>query len=154
MPTNSSATVMPASRTTRRPDLATELRVLILRLSRRIRTESNPADVSESQYCVLSGLTLNGPMTPRALAERDHVQPPTMTRTIATLEAAGHVTRSSHPSDGRQVLIELTPSGASLVRETRKRRNVWMAERLKGITAEEREVLTQAVRILERMATD
>ena len=150
MSTSSPAPV-PASRTRKRPDLATDLRITVQRLSRRIRSESDPGALSEAQYSVLAGLHHHGPSTPRAIAERESVQPPTMTRTLAYLEKAELVTRSDHPTDGRQVVIELTAAGADLVKETRRRRNHWMAQHLRGLSADERATLTDAVTILRRV---
>lgn len=151
MPTPSPSTTTTASRTRGRPDLATELRVTVLRLSRRIRSEAGSGDLSEAQYSVLAGLAHHGPSTPRALAERDGVQPPTMTRTLASLESAGLIARTDHPTDGRQVLIELSDAGAERVRETRRRRNAWMDKRLRGLTPQERATLAEAVTILRRV---
>ena len=147
--TSSSPAPAPASRS--RPDLATELRITVQRLSRRLRAESDPGELGESQFSVLAGLHHHGPSTPRAIAERESVQPPTMTRTLAYLEKAELVTRSDHPTDGRQVVIELTTAGADLVKETRRRRNHWMVQHLRGLTADERATLTDAVTILRRV---
>ncbi len=141
-----------ASRTRSSVDLATELRVTVLRLSRKIRSAAGSGDLSEAQYCVLAGLTHHGASTPRALAERDGVQPPTMTRTIATLESAGLVVRTAHPTDGRQVHIELTDEGAAVVAETRRRRNAWTDDLLRSLSAEERSTVEEAVAILRRVA--
>lgn len=149
MPTSSPSTTT-ASRS--QNDLATELRVTVLRLSRRIRSEAVSGDLSEAQYCVLAGLSHHGPTTPRALAERDGVQPPTMTRTIAALESAGLVARSAHPTDGRQVHIELTDAGADVVAETRRLRNAWMDDMLRGLSAKDRTTLEEAVAILRQVA--
>jgi len=150
--TNSSPSTTTASRTRQHPDLATELRVTVLRLSRKIRSAAVVGELSEAQYCVLAGLTHHGPSTPRALAERDGVQPPTMTRTIAALESAGLVVRTAHPTDGRQVHIELTDAGVAVVDETRRRRTEWMEEMLRHLTAEERATVEEAVAILRQVA--
>lgn len=141
----------PASRSRRRPDLATDLRITVQRLSRRIRSEADPGDVGEAQYSVLAGLHHHGPSTPGAIADREGVQPPTMTRTLATLDKAGLVARSAHPTDGRQVLIDISAAGRELVQETRRRRNHWMAQHLRGLSPEERATLTDAVAILRRV---
>ncbi|WP_426565667.1 MarR family winged helix-turn-helix transcriptional regulator [Angustibacter sp. McL0619] len=109
-------------------------------------------DVTPGQYSVLAGLDVVGPMTPRELAVREKVQPPSMTRTIAALEQLGLVDRTDHPSDGRQVLVSLSAHGATVVRETRKRRDAWFAKRLAEATPAEREVLAQAAVILNRLA--
>lgn len=148
MPTSSPATA-PASR--KRPDLATDLRITVQRLSRRIRSESDPGDLTEAQYSVLAGLYRYGPSTPGAIADREGVQPPSMTRTLASLEKDALVARSAHPTDGRQVVIELSDAGVQLIKETRRRRNHWMAQHLRGLTAEERATLSDAVAILRRV---
>lgn len=149
--TSSSPAPAPASRARTRPDLATELRITVQRLSRRIRSDADPGDLSEAQYSVLAGLHHNGPATPGAIAEREGVQPPTMTRTLAVLEKAELVARSAHPTDGRQVVIELSVAGSDLVKETRRRRNHWMAQHLRGLSADERATLGEAVAILRRV---
>ena len=132
--------------------LAVELRMAVMRTSRRLRQERSVDDVTPGQYSVLAFLDVHGPMTPRELADREKVQPPSMTRTIAALEQLGLVGRTAHPSDGRQVLVSLTAQGATVVRETRKRRDAWLAKRLAEATPAEREVLAQAAAILTRLA--
>ena len=88
--------------------LAVELRMAVMRTSRRLRQERSVDDVTPGQYSVLAFLDVQGPMTPRELADREKVQPPSMTRTVAALEQLGLVGRTDHPSDGRQVLVSLT----------------------------------------------
>ncbi len=51
-------------------------------------------------------------MTPGALAIRERVRPPSMTRVIASLADMGFVDRAPHPIDGRQVLVSVSESGA------------------------------------------
>ena len=47
-------------------------------------------------------------MTPGALATRERVRPPSMTRVIASLCELGFVARDAHPADGRQVLVSVS----------------------------------------------
>lgn len=148
-----SSSVQAAARVPR-PDLATDLRVTVLRLSRRIRTESAAGDLTEAQNCVLAALTRVGPMTPRALAEREHVTPPTMTRTLASLEAIEYVSREDHPTDGRQVVITITDAGSDYLARLRRRRSAWLATRLRELTVDERATLIAAEAILRRMAVE
>jgi DNA-binding MarR family transcriptional regulator len=75
-----------------------------------------------------------------------------MTRTLATLTEAGLVTREAHPADGRQVIVRLTPQGRATVRETRRRRDVWLARRLADLEPAERQVLADAAHLLRRIA--
>jgi DNA-binding MarR family transcriptional regulator len=144
----------PAPPTSSRPtDLAGELRVALTLAVRRIRVERSDDSISDGQYAVLAHLANRGPMTPSALAELERVQPPPMTRTVNCLAEAGLVRREAHPTDGRQVLVQLTDAGAAEVRETRRRRNAWLAGRLAELEPAERETLTRATEILRRITT-
>ncbi len=131
--------------------LAADLRVALMRSVRRIRAERSNEDTTDGQYSVLARLDCDGPQTPRYLADHDHVQPPTMTRIINCLDDRGLVTRSPHPEDGRQVLVEITSQGRAEVGETRRRRNAWLAQQLADLTPQERDVLVQASEILRRV---
>ncbi|WP_182113092.1 MULTISPECIES: MarR family transcriptional regulator [unclassified Actinotalea] len=128
--------------------LAGELRVSLTHSVRRLRMERSSERITDGQYAALAALANRGPMTPTALAEDQHVQPPPMTRTVNALVEAGLARRDVHPTDGRQVLVHLTDAGREEVRETRRRRNEWLAKRLATLTPAEREVLAQASAIL------
>ncbi len=136
----------------RAPALAAELRTAVLRTSRRLRQERSTDDVTPGQYSVLAVLDRQGPCTPRELALHEHVQPPSMTRTVAALADLGLVDRTEHPTDGRQVLVALTPTGLEVVRETRRRRDAWLARRLAELTPAERDTLADAAALLLRVA--
>src|SRR3954470_15157828 len=138
---------MPSAR-----DLAGELRLAIGQASRRIRAERGAAGLTAPQYTVLVCLFKHGPMSPGQLAERERIQPPSMTRTVNGLVELGLVAKAEHPTDGRQVVVTLTERGVAEVAETRRRRDVWLTERLQEMTADERRVLTDAVELLRRIA--
>ena len=103
-------------------DLAGELRIAIGRASRRIR------------------------------AERERIQPPSMTRTVNSLVELGLVGKAEHPTDGRQVVVSLTGAGVAEVDETRRRRDAWLADRLRHMTPDERALLVDAAELLRRIA--
>ena len=132
--------------------VASALRLAVMRLARRLRGERSDSSLSISQIAALSTLERSGPLTPRELAAAERVQPPSMTRIASSLEAAGLVTRTDHPSDGRQVLLAASPTGVALVREDRRRRDAWLAQRLHGLPADDLEVLRRAAVVLERLA--
>jgi DNA-binding MarR family transcriptional regulator len=127
--------------------LASELRVATTLLVRRLRWERSSDAITDGQYGVLAALSARGPMTPSALAEDQHVQPPPMSRTINGLVEMGLVRREPHPSDRRQVLVSITEAGEAEVRETRRRRTEWLAQRLAALTPGEREILARAAKI-------
>lgn len=132
--------------------LAGDLRVALVRAVRRMRLERSSEQITDGQYSVLAALANRGPMTPSALAEHQHVQPPHMTRMVSALVGAGLVRRDADPSDGRQVLVSITSAGESEVRETRRRRNEWLAGRLGALSPEERELLARATVLLGRLS--
>lgn len=131
--------------------LAAELRVALMRSVRRIRFERSSDVITDGQYSVLAFVDREGPRTPRELAEHEHVQPPTMSRTLNALVESGYLTRTGHPDDGRQVLMAITPEGTREVQETRRRRDAWLARQLGGLSDAERRVLTEAAEILNRV---
>jgi DNA-binding MarR family transcriptional regulator len=132
--------------------IAADLRVAVMTLARRLRQQLSEDDISTGQFSVLAVLATKGPRTPRELAEFERVQPPSMTRTLSYLAAAGLVTRTDHPDDGRQVLISVTDRGLEVVHETRRRRTAWLAQRLAELTPDERATVASASAILSRLA--
>lgn len=131
--------------------VASELRLVIALLVRRLRSARSSAVITDGQYGVLAALAWRGPMTPSALAEDQRVQPPPMTRTVNALAEAGLVRRDPHPTDRRQVLVSITPAGVAEVEETRRRRTEWIAQRIATFTVEERRRLVEATKLLERL---
>jgi DNA-binding HxlR family transcriptional regulator len=121
---------MPTVRNVARTDagLASELRVSVMRLRRRLIVEGLPDDAFE------------------------RVQPPSMTRTVKLLETGGYLTRRAHDTDGRQVVVSLTDHGRDLVRADRARRDAWLSRRLSELTPEQRAVLRQAAPILDDLS--
>lgn len=130
--------------------IAGELRLACMRISRRIRFESTH-EVPPHQFSVLARLE-EAPRTPGELAEIERVSPPSMTRTVAALVERGLVARTADPSDGRQVILSLTPEARRVLREIRRRRDQWMTVRVKSLTPEEQDILRQAASILSRVA--
>jgi DNA-binding MarR family transcriptional regulator len=117
-----------------------------------LRAEKSDHELSDSQFSVLALLDRRGPLTPRALAELERVQPPSMTRTLSALLERGLVDRIADPADRRQAFIQLTGDGSVAVQETRKQRDVWLARRLADLDPKERAVLAEAAEILRRIA--
>ena len=132
--------------------LAADLRVALLRCTRRIRAEKSDLELSDTQYSVLSVLDRIGPLTLRELADHERVQPPSMTRAVNGLADRGLAARSDHPLDGRQVLVAVSEAGRAELRETRRRRDAWLARRLAELDPADRAVLAAAKDVLRRIA--
>jgi DNA-binding MarR family transcriptional regulator len=132
--------------------LAHDLRLAVMRFSRRLRNQRVDTSVTLTHLAALSTLKRNGPMSPGELAAQERVQPPSMTRVVVALEGMGLVTRTPHPTDGRQVIIGLTPAAEELLTEEARAREAWLSGRLQELTAEERAVLRGAAEIMEKLA--
>jgi DNA-binding MarR family transcriptional regulator len=138
---------------TRTAELASTMRVSVMRLSRRLRTERADHDLTLTQTSALAALDRHGPLTPRELADHEHVQPPSLTRTLAALEEQGLITRTPHATDGRQHLVALTTEAKALLKEDRRRRDAWLSRRLAELTQEERDLLRAAAPLLDRLTS-
>ena|SRR5256885_3977799 len=132
------------------PHLASRLRLAVARTARRLRQEAG-GGLSPTLTAALASIENHGPLTPSELADRERVKRPTATRLIGTLEENGYVTRTSDPSDRRSSLIAITPEGRELMRTLRTRKDAYLAQRLRKLSAEDRETLDRAADLLERL---
>ncbi len=125
-----------------------------MRLARQLRFRNPSSPVSLSQLSALTTLVNEGAMTPGALAIRERVRPPSMTRVIASLADMGFVVRVPHPVDGRQVLVSVSKSGAELVQAARRARQEWLAERLATLDSGQRDILRSAADLISALVDD
>jgi DNA-binding MarR family transcriptional regulator len=140
--------------TTPRADagLAGSLRDAVGRLSRRMRAERPATELSLGQLAALRTLERHGPMTASELAAHEKVQPPSMTRIVAALEAHGYLSRTPDPIDRRQVVVTASPAGRLLLAEDRRRKDAWLSRRLHALDLDDLAVLAAAVPVLEKLS--
>lgn len=131
--------------------LAAELRIAVMRTSRRLRAEAASREISPGQYSVLAAI-MNGPRTVGQLAAREQIQAPSMTRIVNGLAEAAFVSREENPQDKRQVLVRVTDSGAAALLRARSKRTEWLARRVAALTPEQRATLHEAALILQEMS--
>ena len=131
--------------------LASALRIAMMRVARRLRTAQADETLTLSQISALASLDRHGPCSPSALAEIERVQPPSMTRVIAALEERGLAVRAPHETDRRQSVLALSEAGRALLDETRRRRHAWLARCLEELPEADRAVLRAALPVLERL---
>jgi DNA-binding MarR family transcriptional regulator len=132
--------------------LASQLRISVMRLGRRLRLERTDDSMSLNQLAVMGTLDRHGSMSIGELAAHEKVRPPSITRTVGCLEDIGHVRRVPHQEDRRQVVVELTDLGQERLTADRRRRDAWLAQRIKELSKDERAALRAAAPILERLA--
>lgn len=134
--------------------LAGDLRIAVMRLARRLRAERAEVGLTLTQLSALAALERHGPTTPGNLAAIERVRPPSMTRVLNGLVDQGLVSRTAHPTDGRQVVVEVTDEARARLREDRRRREAWLAKRLSTLDAEKRRALRTVVPILEELVSE
>lgn len=135
-------------------DLAaiSQLRSSTMRLSRRLKHQRVEESLSPTEMGVLGTLARCGKATPGELARKEHVQPPSMTRIVAMLEEKGLVRREPHPEDRRQVVVSSTEQAETILAESRRRRNAWLAELAQGLDDDEWAALREAAPVLYKLA--
>jgi DNA-binding MarR family transcriptional regulator len=134
--------------------LASDLAIAVVRLTRHLRGRRAASPVSLTQLSALATLHREGPMTPGAIASRERVQPPSMTRVIASLADLGMVKREPHPTDGRQVIVTLSQSGVDVVVDEANAREEWLRAQLKRLDDEQMVTLREAVGIIESIVAE
>lgn len=75
------------------------------------------SDLTWTGFVVLWVIWIWGEPETRHAAEEAGISKGTLTGVVKTLEARGLVERQTHPSDGRLVLLRLTPAGQALMEE-------------------------------------
>ena len=132
--------------------LADRLHSAAIHLLRRLRRQDEASGLSAPRLSALSVVVYAGPLTLGALAAAEQVRPPTMTRLVAALEAAGLVERMASPDDRRRVLLRATPAGERLLREGRTRRVESLARHLTALPPADRAALERAAEVLDDLA--
>lgn len=128
--------------------LSSDLSLAVIRLARQLRFRRPDSPVSLSQLSALATVAKEGPMTPGALAIRERVRPPSMTRVIASLVDLGFIDRTAHPDDRRQVLVSVSPAGVELIEAERKASREWLQQRLAELTPAQRQTLREAADLM------
>jgi DNA-binding MarR family transcriptional regulator len=120
-------------------------------LIRRVRAAVASHDLSMTQIMVLARLAKGGPATAADLARAEGMKPQSMGTVIAELEKLGLVERQPHPTDGRQMVIELTESGARLRAVAGQEKQTWLAQAVAQLAEPDQAALFAAKRIIERL---
>jgi DNA-binding MarR family transcriptional regulator len=123
---------MPTTTQADAVEVATQLRPVLLRVSRELRREAQQFGVTGGQATLLAQVEKHGGVGLGELAAGEGVSAAAMSKHVDRLEAAGLVTRTPG-GDRRRVRIELTPAGRRTLRRVRSHRTAWLAQRLGGL---------------------
>lgn len=129
--------------------LASDLRVVLGQLVRRLRAEHR---FPLSQGTVLGRLDREGAQSVSDLATAERVRPQSMAQTVADLEADGFVQRDPDPGDRRRALVSLTETGKERLYADRRHREGWLAKAIDELPTEDRATVERAIVLLRRLA--
>src|SRR6266511_2235951 len=122
-------------------ELADRLHSAAIHLLRRVAREDLESGLGGPALSALSVIVFGGAISLGRLADAERVRPPTMTRTVQGLEAAGLVRREPDARDRRVINLSATAKGRRVLHAARARRVEALASALEALTAEERRML-------------
>ncbi|CDO89557.1 MarR family transcriptional regulator [Mycobacterium triplex] len=130
--------------------LGADLLAVVARLNR-LATQRIQMPLPAAQARLLATVEVHGEARIGDLAAVDHCSQPTMTTQVRRLEDAGLVSRTVDPGDARAVRIRITPEGRRTLNAVRADRAAAIEPQLAMLEPADREVLTEAVRVLRRL---
>lgn len=133
-------------------DLADRLHSAAIHVLRRVAREDTASGLGGPALSALSVVVFGGSITLGKLAEAERVRPPTMTRTVQGLEAAGLVRREQDEEDRRIVNVQATSRGVQVLQAARARRVAALAASLDSLGERDRSTLEHAAELLESLA--
>lgn len=133
--------------------VAGDLRIVLGQLVRRLRENPGGSDLTKSQSSVLGCLEREGPKTATDLARVQGIRPQSMATIVAALEAAGLITRSPDPTDGRKTILNITDKAREQYHTGRLAREDWLTQAMTAtLTADEIARVAAVIRLLDRIA--
>jgi DNA-binding MarR family transcriptional regulator len=135
-------------------ELATRLRFALIPLSRRLRQQNGP-DITASQASALATIhRRGGAVTVGELADIERVSSPMITKIAKNLEELGLVTRTVDSADRRVTRLAITPEGQRRLERSRRRKNAWLATRLRTLDEADLAAIEAIIPVLERISAD
>lgn len=131
-------------------DVAVRLRTAVTRLSRRLRQESL-GGISPAQASVLAMVSRLESPTLGELAKAEQIQPPTLTKLVATMEAAGLLERQSDGDDKRVARVVVTREGSAELNRIRQSKTAFLVHQLADLSPNDAEHVVALVELLERL---
>ncbi|WP_413666990.1 MarR family winged helix-turn-helix transcriptional regulator [Mucilaginibacter sp. Mucisp86] len=133
--------------------LASELRFIIGRLSKKIRKTSATAEkLSLTERSTMALIFQHEEILPNELAAMEKITTQSMSQILSNLLNLGLIKRRISALDKRKVIISLSEEGISLIHKSRSEKDEWLNRALEATcTAEEQEVLKKALTPLAKL---
>jgi DNA-binding MarR family transcriptional regulator len=141
-----------ASQDARLLEAASDLRVFVAKLRRRLAEQSNPGDFTPAQTAVLTRLMQDGPATLTALAKAEGMRSQSMSAIVSALQAVGAIEGRPDPTDGRATILALADSVRERAERARAIKNDWLAAQLRAkYSIAEQAHLADSIHLLQRL---
>ena len=137
-------------------DLAEEARAIrasVTRLQRRMRAARGDMSIGLSAYSVLACIFQHGPISAGDLADRERLQPQSLTRILARLEKDKFISRTQDKTDLRRARLLITPKGMQFLHRNALDQEAWLKRAIAETLSEsERAMLLIAAQLIDRIA--
>jgi len=115
-------------------------------LMRHFERDLRPLDFGMAYLPVLVPLEEEGSLLQRELAERAHVEQPTMAALLARMERDGLIARRRHPTDKRASEVSLSTKARTRLPQAKTKLAAVVARALSGLTRQECATLISLLR--------
>jgi DNA-binding MarR family transcriptional regulator len=145
---------MPATHTPLEIETTARLRVVIGRLSRRLRPTAAAvaAGLTPTKISILLTVVREGPVRLSDLSDSEGINPTQLSRTVAHLLDAGLIERAADEGDRRAAWVKPTPAGKRLAERIRRERTDALKLALGDLEPQERDQILGALDALEHLA--
>jgi DNA-binding MarR family transcriptional regulator len=129
------------------------LRSALSALQRRLRAQDGADAIPPTSLAILGQLLRSGVVSASEIAQREGLQPQSLTRALKSLEDDGLIDRWTDEDDRRRTSIAITGKGEALLRGTIRNRVAWLTRAMASrLNPAEHETLRAATALLERLA--
>ncbi|QDK80629.1 MarR family transcriptional regulator [Spirosoma sp. KCTC 42546] len=134
-------------------ELSTELRTVVTRLIKKLRTQSpTHAKLSLTERSVIKLLDKQKEMLPNEIAKMEKVTTQSMSQILNHLLALGYITRNPSKIDKRKVLISLSETGEAILHAVRNEVDEWLTKAIQETcSTEDKAILRQALVPLSKL---
>jgi DNA-binding MarR family transcriptional regulator len=125
---------------------------VVVGLKRRAHGDYAGQALPHPQHAVLKRLDQGGSATTADLARAELITPQAMGGLVATLEAAGYVSRRDDADDARRRVVTITPAGRKALAANRAARHRWLATMVaEQLDADEQRTVAAALALLGKL---
>ncbi|MGI4727602.1 MAG: MarR family winged helix-turn-helix transcriptional regulator [Janthinobacterium lividum] len=133
--------------------LASELRMVITRLIKKLRSKASANDkLSLTERSTIVLLDQHKELFPNELAAMEKVTTQSMSQILNHLVELGYINRRISNTDRRKAIISLSEKGQQMLHQVRNERDEWLNRALaETCSAAEQEILRQALSPLTKL---